>query len=100
MDGLIVARTAGILEARPFQHSPQVFKRDSAVDLHQGPLDDVLKLGRVDGTRAAEAEQVSPGLGGEPSSFVGSHDPKCHRQGQTVIHSRNLGLYHESGKHG
>ena len=33
---------------------------------------------------------MSPGFRGEPSPFMGSHHSKCHTEGQTVIHSRNL----------
>jgi len=55
MDGLIVARPTGVFQTRSFKHSTKVFEGDSAIDLHQRPLDDMLQLGRVDCTRPAEA---------------------------------------------
>ena len=87
MNCLVVRRAAGILESRTFQKTAQVFERDSAVDLNEGPLDDVLQLERVDRSRTAEGEEVAPGVGGEPPPLVGSHDSECHRNGQSVIHS-------------
>ena len=90
MNGWVVARSAGVFQARAFEHASKVFERDTAIDLDERPLDDVLELDRVNGTRSAEGEQVSPGFRGEPSPFMGSHNSKCHTEGQTVIHSRNL----------
>jgi len=53
MDGLIVASSAGILEAGAFEHATQVFEGNSAIDLDERPLDDVLELGRIDSARTA-----------------------------------------------
>ena len=87
MNGLVVRRAAGILETRPFKETPKVFQGDPAIDLHEGSLDDVLELEGIDGTRAAQGEKVAPRVGGEPAPLVGSHDSKCHRNGQSIIHS-------------
>ena len=61
MHRLVVARRAGILEARAFEHPAKVFERYPAVDLHQGALDDVLELNRVDCPDPL-SEGVAPGV--------------------------------------
>src|SRR5687768_2548489 len=87
---LVVARRAGVLEARALEHPAKVFEGDSAVDLHEGALDYVLELDRVDRTRAAERKEVAPGVGGKSAALVRSHHSECHWHSQTFVHSPNL----------
>ena len=98
MHGLIVDRSTRVLETRPFEEPAKVFERNPAVDLDECPLDYVFQLEGVDGSRATEGQEVAPGFRGKPAPFVGSHDPKRHRQRQSIIHSRNLFAVKGSGK--
>src|SRR5687768_2145500 len=54
---LVVARRAGVFQARALEHPAKVFEGDPAVDLHQGALDYVLELDRVYCPRSAEREE-------------------------------------------
>lgn len=98
MHGLIVDRSTRVLETRTFEESSKVFQRNPAIDLDQCPLDDVFQLEGVDRSRATQGQEVTPGFGGKSAPFVGSHDPECHRQRQSIIHSRNLFAVKGSGK--
>ena len=63
-----------------FHQGPEIVQRDSPVDLHKCSFYDVLQLGRIQGARAAQRQQMSPRVRSKASPLVGSKNPKTHRK--------------------
>src|SRR5512146_729060 len=78
MHRLVLIAVARIDEACTLQQGAQVVQRDASVNLNECSLYDVLELGRVQGARAAQRQQMSPGLGREPSTLVRSQYTESH----------------------
>src|SRR5688572_5611017 len=61
-----------------FDQRAQIVQRDPSVDLHQGPLDQLLQLRGRDRAGTREDQQLPPGLRREPSTFVRSENSEGH----------------------
>ena len=55
-----------------FHQNAEIVERDPAIDLAQGPLDEVLQLRGVEEAGAAQGHQMPPRLGGEAAPLMGA----------------------------
>lgn len=64
--------------ASALNQDPQVVQSDPAVDLNQGPFDELLQFGGVHLARSRQSEQFAPGVRREAPPLVRSQYSECH----------------------
>src|SRR5215469_5826110 len=77
-------RSWSVLVARPFHDRAQVVKCNASVHLRHGPVDQLLEFRRIEKSRAAQREQMSPGLWRKTAPLVGTQHTKRH-DGDTLF---------------
>jgi hypothetical protein len=78
--GLPFSSRGLVVVPRSFHQGSKIVERDSAVDLDERPLYDVLQFGGADRSGAVEREEVTPSLRSESPTLVRTQDSKSHER--------------------
>ncbi|HWH53372.1 MAG TPA: hypothetical protein VN651_17625 [Gemmatimonadaceae bacterium] len=65
-------------EPSALEQRTQIVESDTAIYLNERPLDDVLKLARIERSSAAQRKQMPPCLRGKPAAFMRPQHAKRH----------------------